>query len=202
MNQVFSTKLPTLLDTTRICNLLKYAVRANETMDSNAVFAEFGSYKCGSGEILAKACPNRPLYLIDSFQGLPETNTDKGDSHFQGEFSDVDFIGTAGYFKMLYPNTRLLKGFSPSVFDFFDQNTKFTFVHTDCDLYQSGKDAIDFFWPRILPGGYFLWDDYGFTSCKGIKVLLDEFTDGLDCKFAGELIDPDGVSSKQFLIIK
>lgn len=202
MNQVFSTKLPTLLDTTRLCNLIKYAVRANETMDSNAVFAEFGSYKGGSGEIIAKACPNRPIYLIDSFQGLPESNTEKGDSHFQGEFQDVDFIGTAGYFKMLYPNVRLLKGFSPSVFDFFDSSTKFTMVHVDCDLFQSGKDALEFFWPRLMQGGYALFDDYGFSSCKGIKVLIDEFTQDLECKFAGELIDPDGVSSKQFLIIK
>lgn len=202
MNQVFNTKLPTLLDTTRICNLIKYAVRANETMDSNALFCEFGSYKCGAGELISKACPNRSIFLIDSFQGLPETNPDKGDFHFQGEMADVDFIGTAGYFKILYQNVRLLKGFSPAVFDFFDENTKFTFLHIDCDLFQSGQDAIDFFWPRLLPGGYMLWDDYGFSSCKGIKILLDEFTKDLECKFAGELIDPDGVSSKQFLIIK
>lgn len=202
MNKVFSTNLPTLLDTTRICNLIKYAVRANETMDSNSVFAEFGSYKCGSGELIAKACPNRSVFLIDSFQGLPEPNPEKGDFHFQGEMADVDYIGTAGYFKMLYPNVRLLKGFSPSVFDFFDSATRFTLVHVDCDLFQSGKDAVDFFWPKLMDGGYMLFDDYGFTSCKGIKILVDEFTKELECKFKGELIDPDKVSSKQYLIIK
>lgn len=199
---VFNNKLLTLLDTTRICNLIKYADRANRTLDSNAAFAEFGSYKCGGGELINLACPNRPLYLIDSFQGLPEANTEKGDSHFQGEFQDVDYIATAGYFKLLHNNVRLIKGFSPSVFEFFSPEVKFTFLHIDCDLFQSGKDAIDFFWPRLMQGGYMLWDDYGFSSCRGIKVLLDEFTKDLDCKFAGELIDPDGVSSKQFLIIK
>lgn len=199
---IFNHHLPTLLDTTRICNLIKYASKANVLLDSNAVFAEFGSYKCGSGEIIAKACPNRSLFLIDSFQGLPEANTDKGDSHFQGEFADVDYIGTAGYFKMLYPNVRLLKGFSTSVFDFFDLETKFTFVHIDCDLYQSGKDAVDFFWPRLMDGGYMLFDDYGWASCKGMKVLIEEFCETIECKFKGELIDPDGISSKQFLIIK
>jgi O-methyltransferase len=199
---VFNTLLPTLLDTTRICNLIKFAVRANKTLDSNAVFAEFGSYKCGSGEIIAKACPNRPLFLIDSFQGLPEGNTEKGDAHFQGEFADVDYIGTAGYFKMLYPNVRLLKGFSPSVFEFFSSEVKFTFLHIDCDLYQSCKDAATFFWPRLMKGGYMLWDDYGFASCRGAKNYIDEFAQDLECQFKGELIDPDGISSKQYLIIK
>lgn len=197
---VFNTKLPTLLDTTRICNLIKYAVRANETLDSNAVFAEFGSYKGGSGEIIAKACPNRQLFLIDSFQGLPPT-TDK-DFHAEGEFADVDHLAITGYFKMLYSNVRVLKGFSPGVFDFFDDHARFIFVHADCDLYNSCRDAADFFYPRLMDGGYMLWDDYGFSSCKGAKIFIDEFIESIDPKFAGELIDPDGISSKQFLIIK
>lgn len=201
MNQVFNTKLPTLLDTTRICNLIKYATRANETMDSNSVFCEFGSYKGGSGEIIAKACPNRSLFLIDSYQGLPDPVEGK-DFHHAHEFADVDYLGTVGYFKMLYPNVRVLKGYSPAVFDFFDDKTTYTFLHIDIDVFSSGQDAINFFWPRLLPGGFMLWDDYGFTSCKGIKLLIDEFTKDLECNFAGELIDPDGVSSKQFLIIK
>jgi O-methyltransferase len=198
---IFNTKLPTLLDTTRICNLIKYAVRANTTMDSNAAFCEFGSYKGGSGEIIAKACPNRSLFLIDSFQGLPPTDSTK-DFHVEGEFADVDHLAIAGYFKMLYNNVRILKGFSPSVFDFFDENVKFTFVHVDCDLYSSCKDAAEFFYPRLMEGGYMLWDDYGFASCKGAKTYIDEFVQTIEPKFAGELIDPDGVSSKQFLIVK
>lgn len=199
---VFNNKLLTLLDTPRICNLIKYADRANKTLDSNAVFAEFGSYKCGGGELINLACPNRPLYLIDSFQGMPPTNPEKGDTHYEGEFSDVDFIGTAGYFKMLHQNVRLLKGFSPSVFDFFSPEVKFIFLHIDCDVYSSCKDAAEFFWPRLMEGGYMLWDDYGFSSCRGAKNYIDEFTTDLECKFKGELIDPDGVSSKQYLIVK
>lgn len=202
MNQVFSTKLPTLLDTTRLCNLIKYAVRANETMDSNAVFAEFGSYKGGSGEIIAKACPNRSLFLIDSFQGLPPTDSEKGDSHFQGEFGDTSHLDVAGYFHMIHQNTRVIKGFSPSVFDFFDEKTRFIFLHIDVDVYESCRHAADFFWPRLMEGGYILWDDYGFSSCRGAKKYIDEFCETIEPRFKGELIDPDGVSSKQFLIIK
>lgn len=199
---VFNNKLLTLLDTARICNLIKYADRANTTLDGNAVFAEFGSYKCGGGELINLACPNRTLYLIDSFQGMPPTSTENGDTHIEGQFSDVDFIGTAGYFKMLHQNVRLIKGFSPSVFDFFDEKTRFTFIHVDVDIYSSCKDAAQFFWPRLLDGGYMLWDDYGFESCRGAKNFIDEFAATISPKFKGELIDPDGVSSKQFLIIK
>ena len=202
MSQVFNNKLLTLLDTTRICNLIKYADRANRTLDSNAVFCEFGTFRGGSGELLALTCPNRPLYLIDSFQGLPPTNSEKGDSHFQGEFADTSHLDVAGYFHMMYQNVRVIKGFSPSVFEFFDEKTKFIYLHIDVDIYDSCRHAAEFFWPRLMEGGYMLWDDYGFTSCRGAKNYIDEFTAELECKFKGELIDPDGVSSKQYLIIK
>lgn len=196
---MIKTKLPTLLSLDRLCNLVMYSHRC-AAQHPQGIIAEFGVYKGGSLEALARTNPDRAVYGIDSFQGLPEAN--EHDYHVEGEFADVDYLGMVGYFKVMYPNVRILKGFSPSVFGFFDEHCKFSFVHLDVDLYQSIKDALEFFWDRMLPGGHILFDDYGFTSTPGVKKAIEEWLPEKELKFAGQLAYPDGELMKQYLIIK
>ena len=51
---------------------------------------------------------------------------------------------------------------------------RFCFVHVDVDLYQPTYDALAFFYPRLVPGGILLCDDYGFSSCPGARRAFDE----------------------------
>lgn len=192
-------KLPTLLDTKRICNLVKYSDRASR-VDDTSYFCEFGIYKGGSLEILSKLHPGKTIFGIDSFEGLPAPTNH--DFHSEGEFGDVDRMAITGYFKTLYPNVRILKGFSPDVFSFFDEHSRFSFVHVDVDLYSSVLHACDFFYPRMVDGGIIVYDDYGFTSTPGSKNAIDEFYKDRSPKFKGEVTDMDGASNKQYLIIK
>lgn len=193
------SKLPTLLDTERLCNLIMYSQRAAR-LDANAYFCEFGVYKGGSLETLAIFNPERSIFGIDSFEGLPEST--KHDFHVEGEFSDVDRMAIIGYFKTLYPNVRMLKGFSPDVFKYFDEHSRFAFVHVDVDMYSSVQQANDFFYPRLVDGGIMIYDDYGFTSTLGCKLAVDQFYADRNPSFKGELTYMDGVSNKQYLIIK
>ena len=55
------------------------------------------------------------------------------------------------------------------------ENQRFAFVHIDVDLYQPTRDSIEFFYPRLNPGGILLLDDYGFRSCPGATAAADEF---------------------------
>lgn len=187
--------LPTLISTDRLCNLISYSQRAPE-----GLIAEFGMYKGGSLEILAKYNPTRSLFGIDSFQGLPPAS--EFDSHNEGEFNDVDHIGIVGYFKMLYPNVRILKGFSPDVFSFFDDHARFGFVHADIDMYWSVRHALDFFYPRLVEGGIMIFDDYGFSSTRGCRKAVDEWYYNCDANNCEEIVYADGVSSKQFIVVK
>jgi hypothetical protein len=36
-------------------------------------------------------------------------------------------------------------------------------------------DALEFFWPRIVPGGVVLCDDYGSIGCPGSRKAMDAF---------------------------
>lgn len=51
----------------------------------------------------------------------------------------------------------------------------FSFVHVDVDLYQPTRDSIEFFYPRLVPGGILLCDDYGYHTCPGARQAFDEF---------------------------
>jgi len=40
------------------------------------------------------------------------------------------------------------------------EDERFSFVHLDLDLEPSTRDALEFFHPRLLPGGIIVADDY------------------------------------------
>jgi hypothetical protein len=40
------------------------------------------------------------------------------------------------------------------------ENEKFSFVHSDVDLYASTRSVLEFFYPRMLPGGVILTHDF------------------------------------------
>ena len=40
-------------------------------------------------------------------------------------------------------------------------------AHIDVDIYQSVRDCISFIYPRLSPGGFMIFDDYGFPKLPG-----------------------------------
>ena len=55
------------------------------------------------------------------------------------------------------------------------EDRTFSVVHIDSDTYSSYVAAFDFFVPRLVPGGWIVLDDYGFTTCPGATRATDEF---------------------------
>jgi len=50
----------------------------------------------------------------------------------------------------------------------------FRFCHIDVDAYQSGKDVLSWVWPSLAVGGIVVFDDFGFSSTRGIAALVHE----------------------------
>jgi len=198
--------LPTLISTDRLCNLIRYSEMVK---DLEGDIAEFGVFQGGSLEILAKFNLHKTVWGIDSFEGLP-ISCEKDNFHKQGDFSETSYENLKGYFGIQHRNVNLLQGFSPDIFNVIHPHKKFCFVHVDVDLYQSVKDALDFFYPRMVTGGVIILDDYGFESTQGAKIAIDEFKKYLNeenikgniFSKAGELFYYGNYSHKQYLIIK
>jgi len=117
---------------------------------------------------------NKKLHLFDTFEGLPELS-DK-DTHFgmkywkKNQFNDTSVESVKNYLSK-YENVFFYKGEFPSTSDPVE-NTKFSFVHLDVDLYQSTLDCLTFFYPRLVQGGIILTHDY---HTNGVRSAFDEF---------------------------
>lgn len=135
-------------------------------------FAEVGVYKGGSLKELHQHFPHVTILGFDTFEGLPKEQWNENEYHQPGEFSDTSleevqaFVGSTG--------VQLVKGLFPASATGYE-HLNFSFVHIDTDFYQSVKASLEWFWPRLLPGGIIVMDDYEWPNCPGVKLALDEF---------------------------
>ncbi|MEQ8860263.1 MAG: TylF/MycF/NovP-related O-methyltransferase [Pseudomonadales bacterium] len=121
--------------------------------------------------------PARPHHLFDSFAGLSATGA--ADSAASGLKSwregDISVPESAARENLArFPNCEFRVGWIPERFPEV-ADRRFALVHIDVDLYQPTRDALEFFWPRLTPGGLIVCDDYGFATCPGATQAFDEF---------------------------
>ena len=142
------------------------------THDLGGACAEVGVYKGGTAELLAIYKKEKPLYLFDTFEGIPHSG--KHDNHhkvgdFKTSFEEVkDRLSK-------YEGVSIHRGIFPQDTGKVIDNVKFSFVHLDVDVYQSYMDALNIFWPKMIKGGVIICDDYHASTCLGAKVAIDEF---------------------------
>ena len=55
------------------------------------------------------------------------------------------------------------------------QCERFALVHIDCDLGKPLKAALEFFYPRVSPGGLLVVHDYSSGWGKDVKPAVDKF---------------------------
>ena len=141
--------------------------------------AECGTYKGASSYFLAKHIINekldKKLCLFDSFKGLSQPE------EIDGEYwSSSDLNCTVHDLQNTLSNlgnidfVEIYDGWIPDKFNEISNRT-FCFVHIDVDLYQPTLDSIEFFYPRVSPGGIIIFDDYGFETCPGATESIDNF---------------------------
>ncbi len=124
---------------------------------------EIGVYKGGTAWWLDKL--HRPLYLYDSFEGMP-TSTDK-DVHQIGVFADC----SAEAVQKAIPSAHVIKGMFP---DSLVEMPPVGFVHADADQYESTKAILEIMPPLMVRGGMILFDDYMVADCPGCTQALHE----------------------------
>lgn len=144
--------------------------------------AEAGVFRGEFAADINSAFPDRKLYLFDSFEGFSK-------SDLEGEQQYHSLDGTAGnHFtetsielvmsKMKQKDmVEIRKGYIPDTFRGLE-NERFCFVNLDMDLYKPTKAALEFFWPRMIPGGGILIHDYSDDSIYAkLKQAVQEFAD-------------------------
>jgi hypothetical protein len=122
-------------------------------------FAEAGVFKGGSARLICEEKGEAPLHLFDVFEMLQEHPVAGGEgvkAHFgpvHGKLNEVRQLLRA------YPNVDFHAGVFPETTAGVE-HLRFAFVHLDLDLAAATRAALDYFHPRLVPGGILLADDY------------------------------------------
>jgi O-methyltransferase len=147
-------------------------ILANRVKHLDGACAEVGVYKGGSAWEIVHSIEDKWLYLFDTFAGIPKKEAI--DVHCVGDFKDTSFDEIVKIFEP-YPKVLIYPGFFPLTATNIPEHEKFIFVHLDADQYTVTKESIDFFWPRMVPGGIIVLDDCDWPRCPGIRKSVDEF---------------------------
>jgi len=122
---------------------------------------------------------------------MPPTDDSK-DVHKAGDFADTSFdavralVGTDA--------VEYHAGFIPQTFEGLSVD-QIAFAHVDLDLHDAILESCKFIYPRLSIGGVMVFDDYGFPSCPGARIAVDEF-------FFDKPEFPIVLASGQCLVIK
>ncbi|MGE4158981.1 MAG: TylF/MycF/NovP-related O-methyltransferase [Planctomycetota bacterium] len=139
---------------------------------------ECGVYKGSSSWLICRAnagMSGRHHHIFDSFQGISEPDPSDGDHWTRGDLSCSE--ETVRKALEEFRDFTLYPGWIPDRFHEI-ANRSFSFVHIDVDLLQPTKDSLEFFFPRLSPGGILLCDDYGVTTCPGATKALNDYFQG------------------------
>lgn len=142
---------------------------------------EVGTWRGGTGCLLGKRAAllglEADIFLCDTFTGVVKTGAN--DAHYGGgEHADtsIPLVEELGR-KLGLDNLRILQGIFPEDTAESISDRRFRLCHIDVDVYESGKDVLNWVWPRLAVGGIVVFDDFGFPSTTGITKLVHDFED-------------------------
>jgi O-methyltransferase len=163
-------------------------------------FAELGVYKGESAKIVHLMDPARKFHLYDTFEGFKEEDlkqeTGEAATYTTRNFADSSLetvrrnLGDGDrfiYHQGRFPES-VVSGKQSSV---SSQHSSAVFLPTancpigqlalvnlDVDLYKPTKAGLEYFYPRLSPGGVIIIHDYNY-KWPGIKKAVDEFVAGI-----------------------
>ncbi len=134
------------------------------------VMAEVGVFQGCSAKLISLAGRPTALHLFDTFEGLPEPDRDERRAMRKGHYA-ASLEAVRSYLHD-QPNLVFHQGL------FTGENVacsgeRFSFVHLDVDLKEGTRACLEFFYPRMLPGGVILSHDYSYLD--GVREAFAEY---------------------------
>lgn len=137
--------------------------------------AELGVDKANSASVLARAAERlgKQIYLFDTFEGFSERDTVGNEAKHRGGYADTSL--SVAKENVPGNHVHFVKGYFPDTAVQVPNDTQFSLVHLDCDLYKPFRAALDYFWPRLVPGGFLIMHDYTSLYWGGVETAVVEF---------------------------
>lgn len=139
--------------------------------------AELGVYQGEQAALLNGLFPDRKIYLFDTFEGFSSadisTEASKGFSGATlGDFQDTSVDRVMA--RMPHPEqVNVHAGFFPGSLNGLEET--FAFVSLDVDLYEPTLAGLEYFYPRLSPGGFIFIHDYNNRRYAGVRHAVEKF---------------------------
>jgi hypothetical protein len=127
---------------------------------------------------------NRRIVGFDSFSGFPASQEAdrKADGLFETQAGDyasppelvLKILGEGRVSsRFVQDNVRLVRGYFDATLPRYDG--EIALLHLDCDLYESYAVCLKELYPKVVPGGIIMFDEYEDETFPGAKRAIDEF---------------------------
>ena len=151
--------------------------------DIKGAIAELGVYQGKTAKLLNQCFPERKLFLFDTFEGFADQDVRTEAEQTGVETTTAHFSTTAldrvrQYLGANNHHIRLIQGYFPESVTTEAEQTTFAFVHLDADLYAPTLAGLEFFYPRLNPGGFIVVHDY--NAWHGARKAVDEYCENLE----------------------
>ncbi|MEI6780818.1 MAG: TylF/MycF/NovP-related O-methyltransferase [Verrucomicrobiota bacterium] len=140
--------------------------------------AELGVYRGYSARLIHHYLPERKFYLFDTFTGFDERDV-KAEHAATGRKTDARAFSQTGVERALSNiapqngNVETFPGYFPESAPPFLAGRRFAFVHLDADLYEPMLAGLNYFYDKVVPGGFILAHD--FNSWPGARKAIQQF---------------------------
>ena len=169
----------TLVGPERIQNL-RILARRIESEGIPGDVIECGVCNGGTAAVLARFATRsrlkRTVWLLDSFQGMPEITPEDGEAakaHVGKEVGDPARVREI--LRLVGANmerVKIVRGWFQDTLPTIS-TSQIALLNIDADWYESVKLCLETFYDRVATGGFISFDDYG--HWPGCKKAVDEF---------------------------
>jgi hypothetical protein len=148
-------------------------------------FAELGVWRGNTSAVLAHFAltAKRSLYLFDTFGGFDQRDISSIDPNTRPDFGNTSVALAREVVGPAWSVCHVAAGRFPDSIQPEHEGKKYAVVSLDCDLFESMRAGLEFFYPRMSAGGLLLLHDYSNPHWPGAKRAVDEF-----CAAAGEFL--------------
>ncbi len=141
---------------------------AKNALNVEGEFVECGVFKGFCSSVILKYLDfqnlPRQAYLYDTFEGLPE-KTSTAEERQNWDYTQYDpesiYNGVREKFSA-YKNVHIVRGIVPDSFAVAVPE-KIAFLHIDMNSEQAEMLALEHLFDRVVPGGFIVFDDFGWT---------------------------------------
>lgn len=132
-----------------------------------------GFYARAVAEFLGFQRLDKRFFLLDTYQGLDPrffTDAERAGGWTGGGY--VDCYEDVKKTFSSYPNVRIVRGSVPETLSQVDSG-KIAYLSIDMNNTVPEIAALDFFWPKMVPGAIVVLDDYGWVNRPEQKKAFD-----------------------------